>query len=78
MILKTFTDKEYVNSHYIILCTKKGIIKKTHLEDFSRPRANGVNAININEGDQLLEARLTDGECEVMLAVKSGQSYSFS
>lgn len=75
--VKDFSDKEYVNSHYIILCTKKGIIKKTELEDFSRPRANGVNAININEGDQLLEARLTDGGCEVMLAVRSGRLIRF-
>jgi DNA gyrase subunit A len=75
--IKDFTDKEYIDSHYIILCTKKGIIKKTLLEDFSRPRANGINAININEGDQLLEARLTDGACEVMLAVKSGRAIRF-
>lgn len=75
--IKDFSDKEYVDSHYIILCTKKGIIKKTHLEDFSRPRANGINAININEGDQLLEARLTDGDCEVVLAVKSGRAIRF-
>ncbi len=75
--IKDFSDKEYVNNHYIILCTKKGIIKKTQLEDFSRPRANGINAININEGDQLLEARLTDGGCEVMLAVASGRAIRF-
>jgi len=75
--IKDFSDKNYVNNHYIILCTKKGIIKKTQLEDFSRPRANGINAININEGDQLLEARLTDGGCEVMLAVKSGRAIRF-
>lgn len=75
--VKDFTDKEYVNNHYILLCTKQGIIKKTQLEDFSRPRANGINAININEGDQLLEARLTDGGCEVMLAVKSGRAIRF-
>src|SRR3954462_5442490 len=56
--VKDFNDKEYLSRHFIILCTKKGIIKKTALEDFSRPRANGVNAINVNEGDQLLEARL--------------------
>ncbi len=75
--IKDFSDKEYVDKYYIILCTKKGIIKKTHLEDFSRPRANGINAININEGDQLLEARLTDGDCEVVLAVKSGRAIRF-
>ncbi|HLL45020.1 MAG TPA: DNA gyrase subunit A [Segetibacter sp.] len=75
--VKDFSDKDYVNNHYIILCTKKGIIKKTQLEDFSRPRANGINAININDGDQLLEARLTDGGCEIMLAVKSGRAIRF-
>jgi len=75
--IKDLSDKEFVNNRYIILCTKKGIIKKTLLEDFSRPRANGVNAININEGDQLLEARLTDGGCEVVMAVKSGRAIRF-
>ena len=75
--IKNFADKEFVENHYILLCTKKGIIKKTSLEDFSRPRANGVNAINIMEGDQLLEARLTDGNCEVMMAVKSGRAIRF-
>ena len=75
--VKNFDDKEYVNSHYIVLCTKKGIIKKTDLEDFSRPRQNGINAINILEGDQLIEARLTDGNCEIMMAVKSGRAIRF-
>ncbi|MDB5245916.1 MAG: gyrA [Segetibacter sp.] len=75
--IKDFTDKEYLNNHFIILVTKRGIIKKTDLEDFSRPRANGVNAININEGDQLLEARLCDTQCEIMLAVKSGRAIRF-
>jgi DNA gyrase subunit A len=70
-------DKDYVNNHYIILCTKKGIIKKTCLEEFSRPRVNGVNAITINEGDELLAARLTDGNNEVMMAVKSGRAIRF-
>jgi DNA gyrase subunit A len=70
-------DMEFVNHHYIILCTKKGIIKKTALADFSRPRQTGVNAININEGDQLFEARLTDGNCEIMMAVKSGRAIRF-
>ena len=70
-------DVEFVNNHYIILCTKKGIIKKTALADFSRPRQTGVNAININEGDQLFEARLTDGHCEIMMAVKSGRAIRF-
>ncbi|HVG14515.1 MAG TPA: DNA gyrase C-terminal beta-propeller domain-containing protein, partial [Chitinophagaceae bacterium] len=70
-------DVEFVNSHYIILCTKKGVIKKTALVDFSRPRQTGVNAITINEGDQLLEARLTNGNCEIMMAVKSGRAIRF-
>lgn len=75
--IKNFDDKDYVNGHYIVLCTKQGIIKKTDLEDFSRPRQNGINAINIQEGDQLLEAKLTDGNCEIMMAVKSGRAIRF-
>jgi len=75
--VKNFSDEEYLKSHYIVLCTKKGIIKKTDLEDFSRPRQNGINAINILEGDQLLEAKLTDGNSEIMLAVKSGRAIRF-
>ncbi|MBZ5856171.1 DNA gyrase subunit A [Flavihumibacter profundi] len=70
-------DKEFVKSHYIVLCTKKGIIKKTLLEDFSRPRQTGVNAITIVEGDQLLDARMTDGSSEIMMAVKSGRAIRF-
>lgn len=70
-------DKEFVQQHYIVLCTRKGIIKKTSLEDFSRPRSTGVNAITIVEGDQLLAAQLTDGNSEVMLAVKSGRAIRF-
>lgn len=66
-----------MNTHFIVLCTKKGIIKKTSLEDFSRPRQNGVNAITILEGDELLEAKLTDGSHEIMLAVKSGRAIRF-
>ncbi|GAB2809952.1 DNA gyrase subunit A [Ferruginibacter profundus] len=75
--VKDFKDEEYLKSHYIVLCTKKGIIKKTDLEDFSRPRQSGINAINILEGDQLLAARLTDGNCEIMMAVKSGRAIRF-
>jgi DNA gyrase subunit A len=75
--VKNLKDEAFVNSHYIVLCTKQGIIKKTALTDFSRPRANGVNAITIVEGDQLLEARLTDGYSEIMLAVKSGRAIRF-
>src|SRR5678816_2763786 len=70
-------DVEFVNSHYIVLCTKQGIIKKTELADFSRPRQTGVNAITIVEGDQLLEAKLTDGGCEIMMAVASGRAIRF-
>ena len=75
--VKKLDDKEYVENHYIVLCTKKGIIKKTSLEDFSRPRANGVNAITIVEGDELLSAKMTDGNQEIMLAVKSGRAIRF-
>ena len=75
--VKNLKDEAFVNSHYIVLCTKQGIIKKTELSDFSRPRANGVNAITIIEGDQLLEAKLTDGNSEIMLAVKSGRAIRF-
>lgn len=70
-------DKDFVQSHYIVLCTKQGIIKKTLLEDFSRPRQTGVNAITIVEGDQLLDARMTDGSSEIMMAVKSGRAIRF-
>jgi DNA gyrase subunit A len=70
-------DKAYVENHFIILCTKKGIIKKTTLEDFSRPRATGVNAITIVEGDELMMAKLTDGNQEIMMAVKSGRAIRF-
>ncbi|ANH81232.1 DNA gyrase subunit A [Niabella ginsenosidivorans] len=71
-------NEEFVNKHNIVLCTQKGVIKKTALADFSRPRLTGVNAITINEGDQLLEARMTDGNCEIMMAVKSGRAIRFS
>ena len=70
-------DVDFVNSHYIVLCTKQGVIKKTALADFSRPRSTGVNAITIVEGDQLLEAKLTDGDCEIMMAVASGRAIRF-
>lgn len=75
--IENIDNKEFVQSHYIVLCTKKGVIKKTPLEDFSRRRATGVNAITILEGDQLLEAKLTDGESEIMLALKSGRAIRF-
>src|SRR5678810_37485 len=76
--VKDLKDEEFVKSHNIVLCTKKGIIKKTELEDFSRPRLTGVNAITINEGDELLEAKMTDGKSEIMMAVKSGRAIRFS
>jgi len=76
--VKDLKDEEFVKSHNIVLCTKKGIIKKTELEDFSRPRQTGVNAINIVEGDELLEAKMTDGKSEIMMAVKSGRAIRFS
>lgn len=75
--VKKIDDKDFIQNHYIVLCTKKGIIKKTSLEDFSRPRANGVNAITIVEGDELLEARMTDGNSEIMMALKSGRAIRF-
>jgi DNA gyrase subunit A len=75
--VKDLMDVEFVKSHYIVLCTKRGVIKKTELADFSRPRQTGVNAITINEGDQLLEAKLTDGNCEIMMAVASGRAIRF-
>jgi DNA gyrase subunit A len=75
--VKNLQDEAFVNNHFIVLCTKQGIIKKTDLQDFSRPRATGVNAITINEGDQLLNAKLTDGNSEIMMAVKSGRAIRF-
>ncbi|MBC7934399.1 MAG: DNA gyrase subunit A [Rhizobacter sp.] len=72
-----FDDEEYVKNHFIVLCTRNGIIKKTDLKDFSRVRQTGINAINILEGDQLIQARLTDGNCEIMMAVKSGRAIRF-
>jgi DNA gyrase subunit A len=76
--LKDLKDEEYVKNNYIILCTKKGTIKKTSLEAYSRPRLNGINAININEGDHLLEARLTNGSSEVLMALRSGRAIRFN
>jgi len=75
---KDLKDEDYINSHSIILATKKGVIKKTTLEAYSRPRQNGINAITIREGDELLEARLTNGNSEVILANKSGRAIRFS
>jgi len=77
MDIPNLEDKDYVNSHYIVLCTREGIIKKTSLADFSRPRQNGVNAITIQEGDQLLDVSLTNGESYIMMAVNSGRAICF-
>ncbi|TSE08523.1 MULTISPECIES: DNA gyrase subunit A [Aquimarina] len=70
-------DEEYINSHYVIMATKKGQVKKTSLEQYSRPRTNGINAITIKDDDELLEAKLTDGKSQVMLAVRSGKAIRF-
>ena len=70
-------DEDYINSHYVIMATKKGQVKKTSLEQYSRPRANGINAITIREEDELLEAKLTNGNSHVILAVKSGKAIRF-
>ncbi|MEN6569553.1 MAG: DNA gyrase subunit A [Rikenellaceae bacterium] len=72
------SDKEYVNNNYIVLCTKRGIVKKTSLEAYSRPRANGVNAITIKENDELLEATLTNGKNEILLASREGKCVRFN
>src|SRR5210317_1045829 len=70
-------DEDYVNSHYVIMATRKGQVKKTSLEQYSRPRTNGINAISVRDGDELLEAKLTTGNSHVMLAVKSGKAIRF-
>ena len=75
--VKNLNDEEYINNNFIVLCSKKGIIKKTSLEAYSRPRSNGVIAIIVREGDELLEARLTNGNHEIMLAIKSGRAIRF-
>jgi DNA gyrase subunit A len=76
--VKNLTDKDYIQKNYIVLCSAKGIIKKTSLEAYSRPRASGIVAINIREGDNLIEARLTDGNNEIILAVRSGKAIRFN
>ena len=75
--VKNLNDEDYINNNFIVLCTAKGIIKKTSLEAYSRPRVNGVNAITVREGDGLLEARMTNGKHQIMLAVKSGRAIRF-
>ncbi|MDP2089406.1 MAG: DNA gyrase subunit A [Flavobacteriaceae bacterium] len=77
LVTEDLRDTEYVNNNYIIMATKKGIVKKTTLEQYSRPRVNGINAITIREDDELLEAKLTTGESQVLLALKSGKCIRF-
>ncbi len=76
--VKNLNDEEYIQNNFIIMCTKNGIIKKTSLEAYSRPRTNGINAITVRDGDTLLEARLTSGKCEIMLASKLGKVVRFN
>ena len=76
--LKTLSDQEYLDNNYIILCTKKGVIKKTSLEAYSRPRQNGIIAITIREGDELLEAKMTNATCEIMMGSKYGKVVRFN
>jgi DNA gyrase subunit A len=76
--VRSLTEEAYLNNNFIVMCTKKGIIKKTTLEAYSRPRQNGINAITIHEGDSLLEVRLTNGHCEIMLGTKRGKVVRFN
>jgi len=76
--IENLNDEEFINNNYIIFCTKKGMIKKTIVEAFSRPRTNGINAITINEGDQLLEAKLTSGQNEIIIANREGRAIRFN
>lgn len=78
IIIKDLTDEAFYNSHYIVFCTKQGMIKKTAVEAYTRPRTGGINAITINEGDQLLEARLTNGNNEIFIANRSGNAIRFN
>ena len=75
---KNLNDAEYINNNYIVMCTRDGIVKKTKLEEYSRPRQNGVNAIVVREGDQLLEAKITSGEAEIMIAARGGKAIRFN
>jgi len=77
LVTEDLKNEEYVNSHYIIMATKKGQVKKTSLEQYSRPRTNGINAITIREGDELLKAKLTTGDSQIMIALKSGKAIRF-
>jgi DNA gyrase subunit A len=78
IIVRKLDDEEFINNHYIIFCTKRGQIKKTLLEEYSRPRQGGINAIGINEDDALIEAKLTNGNNEIILAVRSGKAIRFN
>jgi DNA gyrase subunit A len=78
ILVKNLKDQEYLENNFIIMCTKHGTIKKTSLEAYSRPRANGINAINIAEGDQLIEACLTSGSSEIVMALRSGRAIRFN
>ena len=77
IIIQDLTDEEFINNNYIVFCTRKGLIKKTLVEAFSRPRSNGINAITINEGDSLIEARLTNGSSEILIANRRGRAIRF-
>ncbi len=75
--IKSLTDADYVDNHYVIMCTERGTIKKTSLESYSRPRTNGIHAIRINEGDRLLEVKLTEGNSHIIMALRSGRAIRF-
>ena len=75
--VKTLKDEEFINNNYILMVTRQGVVKKTTLEAYSRPRTNGVNAINIREDDELLEAILTNGRCNIMIAANGGRCVRF-
>ncbi|WGH25714.1 MAG: DNA gyrase subunit A [Candidatus Shikimatogenerans bostrichidophilus] len=77
ILIKNLKDKNYNNNHYVVMVTKNGIVKKTVLNKYSKPRKNGINAINIKKNDYLLEAKLTDGNCQILIAIKSGKSIRF-
>jgi DNA gyrase subunit A len=77
LVTQDLKDEDYVNNNYVVMVTKQGQTKKTSLEQYSRPRTNGINAITIKEGDELLEAKLTDGQSQIMIALKSGKSIRF-
>ena len=75
--VKTLADEKYIKNHYIVMCSRNGVVKKTSLEDYSRPRQNGINAITIREGDSLIEAKLTNGKCDILLGLYSGRAVRF-